>query len=242
VDERDALTQLLSRRAFDSHLTAALAEAKQRKEPLSLVMADIDHFKRVNDTHGHLGGDAVLRGVSARLIDVCRAKGQAYRFGGEELALVLPNHAPGESVSVAERARRTIEASTVEGIQVTLSFGVSSFPDHATDIGTLLRTADEALYDAKHRGRNVVRLHGEPAPTRPGAREPDRKLPEPGRLTDAQKAEMRRRLLRHERIECPEDGAYFDVHDVTHTGSVGREFLIMCPDCGMQDTLSGGSR
>jgi hypothetical protein len=76
---------------------------------------------------------------------------------------------------------------------------------------------------------NMVRFHGEPPPEKPRPREPERKKPEAGRLTEAQKTEMRRKLLRNLRIECPEDGAFFEVHDVTAQQSVGREFLIICP-------------
>lgn len=242
MDERDSLTQILNRQAFDVFLESALGDAGRFDEPLSLVMADIDHFKRVNDGHGHLTGDAVLKGVAGRLDKVSRQKGKAFRYGGDELALVLPNHSAQEGVAVAERARREIEATPINGIHVTVSLGVGSFPDHAANATTLIQAADDALYDAKNRGHDVVRSYREPEPTKPGPREAERKVPEAGRLTEQQKTELRRRHLRGERIECPDDGAYLKVHDATCQGSIGSEFIIVCPDCGMSETLSGGRR
>ena len=238
MDNRDFLTKLLDREAFDRSVASAIIEAGRFDEPLSLVMADIDHFKKVNDGKGHQVGDVVLRVVSDRLARVSRRKGDAFRYGGEEFALLLPNHSMQEALAVAERARLTIDSAPIEDLHVTASFGVGVFPD-VPDAPALVRAADKALYDAKNRGRNIVRLHGEPPPERPGPREPQRKKPEAGKLTETQKTEMRRRLLRDQPIECPEDGAYFEVHDVTPHGSVGRKFLISCPDCGLTDTLSG---
>ena len=242
MDNKDALMQLFNRGALDKDIAAALVTARAGNEPLSVVMVDVDHFKKVNDTHGHQAGDSVLKEVAARLMQVCRTKGTAYRYGGEEIVLLLPNHGSNEALSVAERARLSLEMSPVGNIQVTASFGVSSFPQHGTDAAILLGAADAAMYDAKNRGRNIVCLHGEPAPAEAVARTPDRKPAEPGRWTDSVKSEMRRRLLRLERIECPDDGAYLEVHDATYIGSVGREFMVICPDCGAQERLSGSQR
>ena len=144
--------------------------------------------------------------------------------------------------TVAERARRDIETGVIDGVRITASFGVASFPEHASDANGLIRAADVALYDAKNRGRNLVRLHGEPEPVRPGPREPIRKTPEAGKLTDQQKADTRRRVLRREQVECPDDGAFLEVRDITHLGSIGRDFLIMCPECGLAEKLLGGQR
>lgn len=242
MDQRDFLTQLLDRMAFDSFLELALDAAKNAAEPLSLIMVDIDHFKSVNDGRGHQIGDDVLRGVALRLQKVTGAKGEAFRYGGEEFAIVLLNHSSEEALAVAERARREIATTPMVGVPVTASFGVACSPDHASETATLVRAADQAMYDAKNRGRNLTRLYGDPPPAKQGPREPERRKPEAGRLTEDQKAQMRKRLLRHESIECPDDGAYFDVYDMTGVGSVGREFLITCPDCGMSDQLGSGRR
>ena len=82
----------------------------------------------------------------------------------------------------------------------------------------------------------------EPDPTHPGPRETERKASEAGKLTDQQKADFRKRVLRHQTIECPNDGAFFDVRDVTTHGSVGRDFMIMCPECGLRNHLQSGQR
>jgi diguanylate cyclase (GGDEF)-like protein len=242
LEQRDDLTQLYTRGAFDRALKKAIDEASREKQPLSLIFGDIDHFKKVNDTHGHQAGDAVLREVARRLELVARGKGAAYRYGGEELAIILINHSAHEGLAVAERARREIEKASVGGIAVSISFGVACVPDHASDVDGLIGAADRAVYEAKDRGRNLVRLSGEPAPAQPRPSDPERKLPETGRLTDQQKTELRRRLLRRDPIECPEDGAIFEVHDITSHGSVGRDFLIACPNCGLSDRLIGGQR
>ncbi len=241
-EQRDALTRLLNRGAFDAALHRGVLQAGQNKEPLSLIFADIDHFKKVNDASGHQAGDAVLLEVASRLMRVAEGKGRVYRYGGEELAILLSNHSAEEALAVAERCRRSIEATPVAGVPVTVSFRVACVPDHAPDGPSLLAAADRALYDAKDRGRNLVRLSGEPDPERPGPRVPERKAPEHGKLTERQKAEFRRRVLRRLPIECPHDGAPFDIHDVTTMDSVGRDFMIVCPECGLTDGLESGQR
>ena len=241
-DQRDFLTQLLNREAFDRQLDVAVEEARHLNEPLGVVMADVDHFKCVNDEHGHQTGDAVLKAVAACVAAGSRAKGAAFRYGGEELTVVLPNHSLQEATAVAERIRLQVEGMSTDGVRVTASFGVACFPLHGQEARAVVRASDQALYDAKNRGRNLVRVYGEPEPIRVGPREVERKVAKPGRLTADQKAELRRRLLRDERIECPADGAYLKVVDVTHAESVGREFIVICPDCGMSDTLSKEAR
>jgi two-component system, cell cycle response regulator len=181
LNQRDFLTQLSGREAFQSFLEHALSAAKEAAEPLSLVMVDIDHFKSVNDSRGHQIGDDVLRAVALRLQRVARAKGETFRYGGEEFAIVLLNHSSDEALTVAERARRELSATPVAGVPVTASFGVACYPDHGSETATLTRAADQAMYAAKNRGRNLTRLHGEPPPTEQGPREPKRKTPEAGR-------------------------------------------------------------
>lgn len=237
MERRDGLTQLPDRAEFDAHLASAFDEAVRAQEPLSVVMADVDHFKKVNDSHGHQTGDAVLREVAERLARVARRKGEVFRYGGEEITFVLPNHTAAEAAIVAERARRSVESEPIQSIAVSMSFGVASYVEHAGSPNDLVAAADKALYDAKHRGRNLVRIFGEPEQTQAGPREPDRKAPEPGALSDDQKSDLRKRHLRGERIRCPKDDAFLEVHDATTIGSIGRCFLVMCPACGLEALL-----
>jgi diguanylate cyclase (GGDEF)-like protein len=152
--DRDELTGLWNRGAFE-------ADCRQ-EEPglgsscLAVVYVDVDHFKKVNDEHGHALGDAVLRGVAERLSAAAHGKGDGYRYGGEELILVLRNHTLEEGAAVAERVRRTIAATPMAGVAVTASCGVSASPTHGTTMAVLREAADRALYDAKHSGRNKV--------------------------------------------------------------------------------------
>jgi diguanylate cyclase (GGDEF)-like protein len=162
---KDALTGLPNRRYFDQRLSQHLAESDRYGQPTSLILMDVDHFKAVNDTHGHQGGDAVLKQIAVvvnagvRLpIDVC------CRFGGEELAIVLPNTPMVGACEVAERLRRAVETQfTILGVrkvQVTASFGVATYPDSTRSSDQLFAAADRALYEAKAAGRNCVKSYG----------------------------------------------------------------------------------
>ena len=155
----DGLTGLLNRRTFNSLLDRRWREAQRYRRQLSLLLLDIDHFKRVNDTHGHPAGDAVLRGV-ARLLQKCARETDAVaRYGGEELAVVLPETDADGARAIAERIRRTIEAAqhpTEQGVlRVTVSIGIATT---ARSPEELVESADKALYRAKQSGRNRVEL------------------------------------------------------------------------------------
>ncbi|HET9691703.1 MAG TPA: GGDEF domain-containing protein [Acidimicrobiales bacterium] len=151
----DGLTGLANRRAFDTGLDREVAGALRRGEPLSLVLIDIDHFKRVNDTRGHTGGDEVLRAVAGVLAAACRTQDLVARYGGEEFAVVLPG-CPAEAARViVERARRAMAAEPLFG-GVTVSAGVATLPDHAGAAVGLVEAADAALYAAKAAGRDRV--------------------------------------------------------------------------------------
>ena len=141
IEQRDHLTQLLTRAAFDAELSARFSAATS-EQPAALVLADIDHFKKVNDNHGHPAGDAVLKELAGRLQHVIEGKGTVYRYGGEEFAAILPNHTGDEAVAVAERARRAVEALTVRSLSVTSSYGVAVVPLHASSPDQWLDAAE----------------------------------------------------------------------------------------------------
>lgn len=157
-DELDDRLPLGRRGAFDRELARAALEAERDGEPFALVMIDIDHFKRVNDVHGHPVGDEVLLEVAKLVVNRVVRKGSAYRFGGEEFSLLLPGYSAEEAVGLAERLRKDLEVAVVssKGLNVTASFGVASVPAHASRADDLLEQTDAALYQAKRAGRNRV--------------------------------------------------------------------------------------
>ncbi|MCU4184893.1 GGDEF domain-containing protein [Acidiferrimicrobium sp. IK] len=149
----DGLTALANRRQFDATLTREVAVARRRNEPLTLVLIDIDHFKAVNDTAGHLAGDEVLRNLARALRGVCREMDLVARYGGEEFALVLPSCDAEAALSVLARADRAIRAEpALQGI--TISSGVATLVEHAEDDAGLIAAADRALYASKRAGRD----------------------------------------------------------------------------------------
>jgi diguanylate cyclase (GGDEF)-like protein len=164
VDRRartDPLTGLFNRMHFGEQLQRTLAEADRYGQPVSLVLVDVDHFKKVNDTWGHEAGDSVLKQVSrivqegVRQVDVC------VRYGGEEIAMLLAQTDSAHAVEVAERLRGRIAATVIRHggaeIAVTASFGVATYPETVSQRDQLFPLADKALYIAKHDGRNCVR-------------------------------------------------------------------------------------
>lgn len=241
TDAHDPLTHLLTRAAFDDALERYYKEATA-DQPASLIIADIDHFKKVNDNHGHQAGDEVLRELACRLLKTIQGKGFAYRYGGEEFAVILPNHTADEALAVAERARREAETAISVAGSVTSSFGVAVVPPHASNVQQWLKKADQALYDAKHLGRNLVRLSGEPPPEAGQVRQPARKQAEPGTLSDEAKEKLRLQILRHGPALCPSDQVPLQVHDMTGIGDSGSSFIVNCPGCGFQTDLPGPSR
>lgn len=162
----DGLTGLYNHRTFYKLLEDELARAQRFNRPVALLLLDIDHFKRVNDTYGHLAGDAVLRGLSELLRREARAIDRVCRYGGEEITVILPETDPDAAANFAERLRAAVEAqpfdANSEPIRITVSIGVASWPAQA-DSETLVAGADTALYAAKEGGRNRV-VRYEPAP------------------------------------------------------------------------------
>ncbi|HVG28647.1 MAG TPA: sensor domain-containing diguanylate cyclase [Pyrinomonadaceae bacterium] len=154
----DSLTGCVNRRSFEMQLERDLRLATRMRQPVSLIMLDIDHFKRVNDTHGHDAGDAALRFLADVLRDELRGVDTAARYGGEEFAVILPQANLDGALIVAERLRARLENTDIPGIgRITASFGIATFPLHANSRNQLVSAADRALYDAKREGRNRVR-------------------------------------------------------------------------------------
>ena len=159
---RDGLTGLHNRRHFQEQLVKEESRSQREGTPLSLIMLDIDHFKRVNDTHGHPAGDAVLKEVARVFQSAVRKGDMVCRYGGEEFVGILPVCPPQEAREVAERVRKAVEAIPVTPavfpVSVTVSAGVATFPQPFSSLTGLLRGADEALYAAKSKGRNRVEV------------------------------------------------------------------------------------
>jgi len=157
----DTLTGLHNRRYFEERLEAEAEKSLYNSTPLSLVMVDIDFFKKVNDTFGHAEGDQVLCRVSSLLKTSVRKKDIVARYGGEEFILILPEARLDETFVIAERIRRLVEETLFEvgktQVHLTLSMGISNFPSHRVKSKEeLVEMADQALYDAKRGGRNRV--------------------------------------------------------------------------------------
>ncbi len=156
----DALTELKTRRAFFDEAEQMLSLARRFGRPLSVVMIDTDHFKRINDTHGHFAGDTVLREVARTISENLRKVDLAGRIGGEEFGVVLPETQLNEALQICERIRGAVAqlgcAIDLATINVTCSIGVTGNHIEHDKIDDLLRAADRALYDAKNSGRNRV--------------------------------------------------------------------------------------
>jgi diguanylate cyclase (GGDEF)-like protein len=169
IANHDGLTGLPNRRYFMERLEAALQHAHRHARPLSVLIADLDHFKRINDRFGHAAGDAVLRAFAALLQNEARASDLPGRLGGEEFALMLPDTDTAQAMSVGERVRARLMALRPAELDhvVTVSIGLATLQSHDNS-DTLLARADQALYDAKDRGRNRVMIQPPPH----GASEP----------------------------------------------------------------------
>lgn len=160
----DGLTGLATRRHFSSQLDTLFGLSRRHGDPLSLLMVDVDHFKRINDTYGHQAGDEVLKGVAEVLKKHSRragdARGGAHRYGGEEMSILLPRTPLDGARIVAEKIRKAVEAKTFrfggKPVKVTVSVGVAHFMPTMSVPEALVREADKALYAAKTTGRNRV--------------------------------------------------------------------------------------
>lgn len=166
----DFLTGMKTRGYFETQLEREIKRAERTKGPLALVMIDIDHFKVLNDTHGHHVGDVLLRDVASILMKDMRQIDTVARYGGEEFVVILPETNNVGAYRVAQRLRKAIESarffagSPAEMVKLTISLGVAVFPQDAQFKRDLIEAADAALYDAKRNGRNRVVLCSELEP------------------------------------------------------------------------------
>ena len=159
----DSLTALLNRAAILDLLNKELSRAARKNESVAVIMADLDHFKRINDTYGHQAGDAVLHEAARRMQSALREYDAIGRYGGEEFLIVSAQCGPAEAVNLAERLRECIAARPMifanESVPITVSLGVAAATGDCARPEELMRAADEALYGAKDRGRNRVEAY-----------------------------------------------------------------------------------
>lgn len=160
---RDALTGCYNKKYFLDHLPTEIAFARRHQRPLSLALCDIDHFKRINDTHGHSGGDAVLKAVASAMGGTLRTEDTLARWGGEEFVVIMRNTSPEQAFIAAERVRRAVEHASPEfdgkAIAVTVSVGVATWRDELDSAPDgFVKAADAMLYEAKRKGRNRVEM------------------------------------------------------------------------------------
>ena len=160
--DKDPLTGVYNRRKFDTDIELVIAMADRANKGTSLLMIDIDHFKRYNDKHGHQSGDNVLRAVTRTIENSLRDydRPHVYRYGGEEFVVLIPNVTRNQACLIGERIRGNVADQT----EVTVSAGISHYRESADNLETLIRSADEALYQAKETGRNRVVLFDPGAP------------------------------------------------------------------------------
>ena len=160
--QRDGLTGVLNRKCFDEDLATHFAIAEPLRGSLGLVIVDLDHFKSINDTHGHRAGDAVLKEVARRLQVACRETDRLYRIGGEEFAILLDSARQERAVAVAARLLESLRQTPMDAggavLTVTASLGVGVAPDSGSTPCELFNACDRALYAAKKAGRNRVRI------------------------------------------------------------------------------------
>ncbi|MBD3370649.1 diguanylate cyclase [Candidatus Fermentibacteria bacterium] len=158
---RDELTGLFNYRYFREHLPREIERNDRHDNSLSLVMIDIDDFKRYNDTHGHLAGNRALVALAELIEEAIRASDVALRYGGEEFVVMLPYTPKKDSLIVAERIRQRIERHRFATENLTVSLGIAAYPGDSVDPDDLVQKADSAMYMAKSRGKNCVCLYGD---------------------------------------------------------------------------------
>jgi len=161
---RDPLTGLANHASFHAELTSAALRAQHGGEPLAVLMLDVDHFKQINDRHGHPFGDGILRTVAEQLMQATRDTDTAARLGGDEFAVLLRGAGPTLATAIAQRLCGDLCDLPVSGERLSVSIGVACFPEHTSDATTLIEVADRALYAAKRGGRGRALASRAPAP------------------------------------------------------------------------------
>lgn len=166
LSSTDALTGLYNRQHLTQRIQELLEESASNQTPFAVLMLDLDHFKRLNDDHGHLAGDEALKCLADHLRHTLREDDYAARFGGEEFLILLPGLDADLAMKTAERIRKAVSANALEfetgQVRMTVSAGVAVFPDSGRTMDSLIQAADAALYAAKEGGRNRVELGQEP--------------------------------------------------------------------------------
>lgn len=156
----DSLTGLYNHRFFHDSLSSEVNRVLRYHHPLSLIVTDIDDFKRINDSFGHKKGDTALKVLAEKIQESIRKTDIACRIGGEEFGIILPETTVYEAFAVAERLRLDVGAQSIEGVgRITISLGVATFPDHANDKDTFIESADTAMYQAKRQGKNLTLVY-----------------------------------------------------------------------------------
>jgi diguanylate cyclase (GGDEF)-like protein len=158
----DPLTGMLNRNALQTRIAELVQQAAILREPVALIVGDLDNFKAINDGHGHAAGDVVLKDVAYRMRKALRAYDLAYRLGGEEFLIILPGADSVQAAEVAETLRSTIADEPIAGLMVTISFGVSASEPGEFAYDDIFAEADLALYRSKQDGRNRVRVNTSP--------------------------------------------------------------------------------
>lgn len=158
---KDFLTGLCNVREFDQKFNELKDRHEKDPSPVSLLFLDIDYFKKINDTYGHINGDLVLEQLAQVLETACRSSDLTFRKGGEEFAIILYNSLPEQAFEIAERIRKTVSDHSFrlnkgQKTTITVSIGIASYPQPVAEITNILELADSALYTAKHSGRNRV--------------------------------------------------------------------------------------
>jgi diguanylate cyclase (GGDEF)-like protein/putative nucleotidyltransferase with HDIG domain len=225
---RDALTELLNRRGFQESFDLELERARRSEAPLSLIVGDLDRFKRVNDQHGHPAGDEALRRVAGTIRSSKRGFDVAARIGGEEFALLAPGSDAHGAYMLAERIRTKIEAT---GDGLTVSFGIATFPLHGASSEALLRAADQALYAAKRLGRNRTVISS--------AEVPGILAGPPRPQGDEGQVELAALLSLAEALDMRDSGSVSHCHRVGRLAELTARELGMAPDAVERLRLAG---